>query len=133
LFEDNPPSVHRVASSIIVEMALCRKQSPVTTPCRSIFNIPLDRVVAWFDEAAQQDGLLCGAGRKIVINSQTCYQCTLNCGNGTNMKAELMGAWASFILASRLHINELLLLGDSKIIIDWLSGNANFHVADLVS
>jgi hypothetical protein len=32
-----------------------------------------------------------------------------------------------------LHINELLLLGDSKIIIDWLSGRADFHVADLVS
>ena len=49
------------------------------------------------------------------------------------MKAELMGAWASCILASRLHISELLLLGDSKITIDWLNGSADFHVADLMS
>ena len=47
------------------------------------------------------------------------------------MKAELLGAWASLILACRLHTDELLLLGDSKIIIDWLSGQADFHVATL--
>jgi hypothetical protein len=47
------------------------------------------------------------------------------------MKAELLGAWASLILASRLHVNELLLLGDSKITIDWLIGRADFQVADL--
>ena len=49
------------------------------------------------------------------------------------MNAELMGAWASCTLASRLHISELLLLGDSKITIDWLNGRADFHVADLIS
>ena len=49
------------------------------------------------------------------------------------MKAELMGGWASCILASRLHINELLLLGHSKITIDWLNERADFHVADLMS
>jgi ribonuclease HI len=47
------------------------------------------------------------------------------------MKAELLGAWASLILACRLHTDELLLLGDSKIIIDWLNGQADFHVAAL--
>jgi hypothetical protein len=44
-----------------------------------------------------------------------------------------LAAWASCILASRLHITELLLLGDSKLIIDWLNGRADFHVADLAS
>jgi ribonuclease HI len=133
LFDEKSPSFHRVANFIIAEMASSRKQSPVTPPSRTFFKVPLDRVVAWFDGAAQQDGSLCGAGGKIVLNSHTCFRWTLNCGNGTNMKAELLGAWASLILASRLHINELLLLGDSKIIIDWLSGRADFHVADLES
>jgi ribonuclease HI len=49
------------------------------------------------------------------------------------MKAELMGAWASLNLARRLHIDKLLLLGDSKIIVDWLKGQANFKVAALES
>jgi hypothetical protein len=42
-----------------------------------------------------------------------------------------MGAWASLILAQRLDINELLLLGDSKVIIDWLNGQADLQVAAL--
>jgi ribonuclease HI len=133
LFEDKPPSVHRVACSILAEITVDRNQPPISTPCRPIFTIPLDRVVAWFDGAAQHDGLYCGAGGKITINPQTSYRWTLNCGQGSNMKAELMGAWASCILASRLHISELLLLGDSKITIDWLNGHADFHVADLMS
>jgi ribonuclease HI len=49
------------------------------------------------------------------------------------MKAELMGAWASLNLARRLHIDELLLLRDSKIIVDWLKGQADFKVAALES
>jgi ribonuclease HI len=133
LFDEKSPSVHRVANFIIAEMVTSRKQTSITPPSRTFFKVPLDRVVAWFDGAAQQSGSLCGAGGKIVLNSHTCFRWTLNCGNGTNMKAELLGAWASLILASRLHINELLLLGDSKIIIDWLNGHADFHVADLES
>jgi hypothetical protein len=42
-----------------------------------------------------------------------------------------LGAWDSLILAQQLHIDELLLLGDSKIIIDWLNGHADFHVVAL--
>jgi ribonuclease HI len=70
---------------------------------------------------------------KFCLNTHTCYRWTLNCGNGSNMKAELLGAWASLNLARRLHIDELLLLGDSKIIVDWLKGQADFKVAALES
>jgi len=49
------------------------------------------------------------------------------------MKAELLGAWASFSLARRLHIEELILLGNSKVILDWLKGQADFKVAALQS
>jgi hypothetical protein len=42
-----------------------------------------------------------------------------------------MGAWASLILAQRLDINEMLLLGDSKVIIDWLNGKTDLQVAAL--
>jgi len=46
LFEEKPPSFHRVANFIIAEMALSRNQSPVTPPSRIFFQIPLDKVVA---------------------------------------------------------------------------------------
>jgi len=45
----------------------------------------------------------------------------LNGGQGTNTKAELLGAWASLILARRINIKDLLLLEDSKVIIDWIN------------
>ena len=47
------------------------------------------------------------------------------------MKAELVGAWASLNLARRLHIDDLLLLGDSKVIVDWLKGQVDLKVAAL--
>jgi hypothetical protein len=56
---------------------------------------------------------------------------TLNCGFGTNTKAELLGAWASIYLATCHNILDLHLRGDSKIIIDWLNRRGKIHVSDL--
>jgi hypothetical protein len=57
---------------------------------------------AWFDGAAQSDGLNCGAGGHLRLSNSSYYCWTLNCGSGSNTKAELLGAWASLLLASRL-------------------------------
>jgi ribonuclease HI len=87
--------------------------------------------IAWFDGATQLDGSLCGAGGHIFINSYTSYRWTLNDGQGTNTKAELLGAWASLILAQRLNIEVMLLFGDSKVIIDWINDKADLRSAAL--
>jgi ribonuclease HI len=94
--------------------------------------IPTDRTVAWFDGASQKGGTLCGAGGKIVLNSHSSIRWTLNCGFRSNTKADLVGAWASLVLASR-YTKDMILLGDSKLIIDWLNGLADFQVAVLES
>jgi hypothetical protein len=44
-----------------------------------------------------------------------------------------MGAWASLLLASRLNSLDLQLLGDSKIIIDWLNSRGKLQVSSLLS
>jgi hypothetical protein len=80
LFDEKSPSVHSVANLILVKAALQRKQSSDPPHSRHIFAFPLDRVVAWFDGASQQDGSLCGAGGKIALNSHSCFRWTLNCG-----------------------------------------------------
>jgi ribonuclease HI len=86
----------------------------------------------WFDGAAQLDGLNCGVGGhiKITNNSHICW--TLNCGPDTNTKAKLLGAWASLLLATRLHILDFQLLGDSKIVIDWLNSKGKLQVSSLL-
>jgi ribonuclease HI len=131
IFEDKSPSIHLVTKFIL--LAVDRPITPTKAQPnhKSTTTLPFDKAIAWFDGAAQLDGTLCGAGGYILINSHTSYKWTLNCGQGTNTKAELMGAWASLILAQRLNIEVLLLLGDSKVIIDWINGNADLQTAGL--
>ena len=74
---------------------------------------------------------MCGAGGIIALSTHTIIRWTLNGGQGSNTKAELIAAWASLLLASR-HSDTLLLLGDSKLIIDWLNDLSDFHVAALL-
>jgi ribonuclease HI len=51
---------------------------------------------------------------------------------GTNTRAELLGVWATLILATRLDMKDLQVYGDSKIVIDWLNCRGNLQVISLV-
>jgi ribonuclease HI len=48
-----------------------------------------------------------------------------NCGSGTNTKAELVGVWASLFLANLLDIRQLQMMGDSKVVIEWMQRKGN--------
>jgi ribonuclease HI len=50
---------------------------------------------------------------------------------GTNTRAELLGAWALLTLANRLSLQSIHIMGDSKIIIDWLRGKGRLQVISL--
>jgi ribonuclease HI len=84
--------------------------------------------VAWFDGAAQLDGILCGAGGVLKLPDFTVIRWVLNCGRGTNTKAELMGAWETLRLASHMSLQRLQIMGDSKVVIDWLSNRGRLQV-----
>jgi ribonuclease HI len=88
-------------------------------------------IIGWFDGAAQQNGEQSGAGGVIKISDHSTYKWTLNCGHGTNTRAELMGVWALLTLASRLSFSDILVHGDSKIVIDWLKGKGTLQVVTL--
>jgi ribonuclease HI len=87
--------------------------------------------VGWFDGAALSNGLQSGAGGMIKINDNTIYKWTFNCGPGTNTRAELLGVWETLFLATRLHITDLQVIRDSKIIIDWCNGKGRLQVITL--
>jgi ribonuclease HI len=72
----------------------------------------------WFDRATQIHGQLSGAGGVISIDEHTEYMWMFNCGLGTNTRAELLGVWELLTLASRLHLHDLQVFGDSRIVID---------------
>jgi hypothetical protein len=44
-----------------------------------------------------------------------------------------MGAWATLHLASRLHIENLHLIGDSRVIIDWLNHQGKLNIITLLA
>ena len=80
-----------------------------------------------FDGAAQSDGFCCGAGGTFKNHPSRVTKWFINCGVGTNTKAELMGLWASLTLVSFWSINHLLVLGDSRVIIDWITQKCKLH------
>jgi ribonuclease HI len=91
------------------------------------------KIIGWFDGASQQNGEHSGAGGVIKIREHTFYKWMINCGAGTNTRAELLGVWALLTLASRLFIYEINVLGDSRIVIDWLKGKGSLQVVTLES
>jgi ribonuclease HI len=81
--------------------------------------------------AAASSGLNNGAGGVIRIKEICSYKWFLNCGSGTNTRAELLGAWALLTLANRLSLKTIHVMGDSKIIIDWLRRKGQLQVLSL--
>ena len=80
-----------------------------------------------FDGVALSNGLCCGAGGTFKSHPSRITKWFLNCGVGSNTKDELMGLWASLTLASCWSLNHLLVLGDSRVIIDWINHKCNLH------
>jgi ribonuclease HI len=89
--------------------------------------------MGWFDGASQQNSEHSGAGGVIKIREHTFYKWMINCGAGTNTRDELLGVWALLTLASPLFIYEINVLGDSRIVIDWLKGKGRLQVVTLES
>jgi hypothetical protein len=131
IFDDLRPSVQII---VFLSRSACGfhfESSQRKYLSESCAFFPADKTLAWFDGATQQNGLLSGAGGVIKIDDLREYRWILNCGKGTNTRAELMGAWATIVLAVRLSVSDLHVLGDSKIVIDWLNKKGDLRVENL--
>jgi len=83
--------------------------------------------LACFDGATLSNGGCCGAGGFFKTHPSRITMWFLNCGVGTNNKAKLLGLWAALYLASSWSISHLKVLGDSRIIIDWISHKSKLN------
>jgi hypothetical protein len=115
IFEDRSPSVDRIVYLATGSVGSLHIKQPDSSKRLSPIFLPADKAHAWFDGASQHNGDLCGAGGVLKIGDLLEYRWTLNCVSGTNSRAELMGAWASIILAKRLGIHDLHVMGDSRL------------------
>jgi len=127
IFEGHTPSIlavlYRVSASF-------HWQSP---PLKSIppksceITLKEGYTLACFDGAAASSGLNCGAGGFFKTHPNRTTSWFINCGLGTNSKAELLGLWTSLALASLWSLDQILVLGDSRIIIDWINRECALH------
>jgi hypothetical protein len=88
---------------------------------QSILSWPAGHTVAFFDGAAKSSGLCCGAGGIFKMHQKRTTKWFLSCGRGSNTKAELLGLWATLLLASNWSLDHFQVIGDSKVIIDWIN------------
>jgi hypothetical protein len=108
IFEDRKPSAYRVAIqvSIAVDSYATQVKAPVMR--NRVTRDEVDGVVGWFDGAAEASGSNSGAGGIIRTRDNRIFKWILNCGPGSNTRAELLGAWALLTLASRLFITDIM-------------------------
>ena len=75
------------------------------------------RPIGFFDGAAARGE--CGVGIVLRMNGSHYYKLFLAIGPSNNIKDELLGLWGLLSFASYLYISEIMVAGDSKIVIDW--------------
>jgi len=56
----------------------------------------------------------------------------MNCGSGTNTRSELLALWSLLYFVGYKKISILLLVGDSKVIIEWFNNVNYLHVISLL-
>jgi len=55
----------------------------------------------------------------------------INYGEGSDTKAEIMGAWAAMTIANFLGFHHIQMLGDSKVVIDWVGGKCQLQATQI--
>jgi len=65
------------------------------------------------------------------MDEHTKFSLTLKCGPSSNNRAEVLGIWALLTVATHLHIQDLQIFNDSKIVMDWLIQRGNLQILNL--
>jgi hypothetical protein len=99
---------HSITSVVYKTLGILNTHSTtwiVHTICRVQTPILEGILVGWFDGVASSSGIQSGAGGITKISDNTVYKWSFNSGPGSNNRAELLGVWATLLLATRLHIS----------------------------
>lgn len=73
----------------------------------------------------------CAIGGVIYINKDHYFTLKLNCGNGTDTKAEMIGLSCVLAMSEHFGFHEISVYGDSRVTIKWAQGAFNINVITL--
>jgi ribonuclease HI len=131
IFEGRPPSCQAVVHKILSNFKWQPSSQKILQYKVCDYQLTEGTILICFDGAALSNGLCCGAGGTFRAHQTRTTNWYLNCGAGTNNKAELLGLWVSLTLAKIWNLNHILVLGDSKLIIDWINQTCKFNSVHL--
>jgi len=87
------------------------------------------KFVGFFDRAAlERNG---GCGFILYINEDHCFHGWMGISSCTNNMAELTALWCLLFWAMQQNVKELKILGDSLLVINWLSGKSKIFAKNL--
>ena len=81
----------------------------------------LDNFRLGFFDGAHKDGW-CGASMILHLRRNHFFRLSTRLGHVTNTFAELMALWGILWFSRKRGILELRVVGDSKVVIDWVNG-----------
>jgi len=90
-----------------------------------------DNPIGFFDRATVNDN--CGVGIYMKLSAHHSFKAHFAGGKCNNMKAEILGLWGFLFFAQRLPIRNLMVVGDSKVTIDWINDCSNMDLIYLHS
>jgi ribonuclease HI len=133
IFEDHPINRVNVCNNILQDLGEVKvtKYSKVSR----IERPPLldwDLAVGFFDGASQERGTKCGAGAVIKCPVLGTFRIKMNCGSGTNTRGELLSFVVFTLFCFLQKDNNVTLVGDSKVIIEWFSNKNDLQVVSLM-
>jgi ribonuclease HI len=131
LFENHKPSIQAIFSKSIALQNFSSGPVKDKPPKSVLILYQLGDAFAWFDGASQVNGALGGAGGIIKAQDSTIIRWMYNCGSGSNSRAELIVAWATLVIVDLVSYHNLRVMGDSRVIIDWLSSKGRLQVSAL--
>jgi ribonuclease HI len=82
--------------------------------------------IGFFDGAYAENK--CGIGLYLKFSSSHSIKALFVGGSGNNMKAELMGLWGILLITTQWSIKKLMVVGDSKVTIDWINDKSNLDL-----
>jgi hypothetical protein len=131
LFENHNPSIQAVYTKAIAMQKFSSGPVKDKPPKSVLIPYQSDDSFVWFDGASQVNGTLAGLGGIIKAQDSTIIIWMFNCGSGSNSRAELIVPSTTLVIVDLVPYHNIWVMGDSRVIIDWLSSKGRLQVSAL--